>query len=482
MKNQDTGSRRRFLKQSCKFAALSYASSLGLFSLASSRVTAAGIDNNYKALVYVFLAGGNDSFNMVAPKGHGSLRTRYEQGRRNIALPSDSLHALQLQSPAQITGNENYSEFGMHPNCGDLARLFNQKELAVVCNVGNLFEPTSRAQYLSDEVRLPPQLFSHSDQQRQFQSEPSRQFRFGWGGRLAELVHGQNADGNVSPLISTSGQNAFQTSMEGVISPYVLKRSGLTRLNGFNGRRKAMVEQIMASGSEHHMAAKIRQTFSSAQIAEDIVGNAFSIADNNGVDYDELFAPVAESNIGQQLKIVAKMIAGKSAANNNRPVYFVKMGGFDNHRNLLADHASLMAELNAALTSFRNALVAQGDFDCTLTTIGSEFGRTFTPNGNDADAGTDHAWGGNALVMGGMVDGGRFYGQYPDLKLGESLDTDRRRGRWIPTTSTSQYCAVIAHWFGVAPPQLNTIFPSLDNFPDPLSASANLQFIKGDNV
>lgn len=468
-------SRRQFLKQSSSVAALSYAATLGL-PLLSSRSHASSGD--FKALVYVFLSGGNDSFNMIAPKGDGALRTRYEQGRRNVALSADSLHALSAANTPSITGGESYNAFGMHPNCGDMAQLFNQGELGVICNVGNLQQPTTRAQYLADEVSLPPQLFSHADQQRQFQSEPSLPFRFGWGGRIAEMLDEFNKGLNVSPLISTSGLNTFQVTQDSLISPYVLRRTGLTTLSGFNGRRRTLVENVMASNSDHLMSAKLREVYASARTAETVITGAFDIADSNGVNYEEIFAPAGETPIAQQLYIVAKMIAGREVSGNLRPVYFVEMGGFDTHKNMLADHAELMTSLNSALKSFRDALVAQGDFDCTLTSVGSEFGRTFTPNGDDAGAGTDHAWGGNVLVMGGMVDGGKFYGEYPDLRIGESIDADNRRGRWIPTTSTSQFSAVIANWFGVAEADLSQLFPSLINFPSPLDPASKLSFIK----
>lgn len=471
-----SNSRRAFLKRGSGLASLTYAASIGALPLSQFAFGSTGPDD-YKAIVYIFLAGGNDSFNMMAPRGDGVLRTRYEEGRRNVALTSESLHPLTFVESPQIAGDEMQDSFGMHENCGDLAAMFNAEELAVVCNVGNLLEPTTREQYQGESVNLPPQLFSHADQQRQFQSEPSLPFRFGWGGRIAEMLSSFNEGLNVSPLISTSGLNTFQVGQNGQISPYVLRRTGLTRLSRFTGARRTMVENAMEADSDHLMADKVREVFSSARTAEEVISNAFEIADANSVDYDGLFSEAGETAIAQQLQVVAKMIAGREVSGNTRPVYFVQMNGFDTHRNILADHAVLMADLNAALKSFRDALVAQGDFDCVLTSVGSEFGRTFTPNGNDAGAGTDHAWGGNALVMGGMIQGGRFYGEYPDLRIGGPLDVDSSRGRWIPTTSTSQFSAVIANWFGVPEENISQLFPSLINFPSPFDPASNLGFV-----
>jgi uncharacterized protein (DUF1501 family) len=172
------------------------------------------------------------------------------------------------------------------------------------------------------------------------------------------------------------------------------------------------------------------------------------------------------------------MIAGRESTGNNRPIFFVKMGGFDGHKNLLTDHQLLLAELNGALKAFRNVLVEQGDFDKTLTFVGSEFGRTLTPNGDDESTGTDHAWGGHAMVLGGMIDGGRLYGTHPDLALDQGLDASTGRGRWIPTTATSQVNSVMAHWFGVPKENVPLLFPSINNFSDPFSQQENLNFIK----
>ena len=472
-------SRRDFLKQTSCLGSAAAIQSLGLAGLLGASKSFAS--NDYKALVFIFLDGGNDAFNTLVPRGAGQLRTDYEQGRGVVALPANELQAINLAAPATIYGGENYNDFGLHPACGHMADLFNNQEMSVICNIGNLYEPTTRDQFLNGGNTLPPQLFSHADQQQQFQSEPALPFRFGWGGRLAELSDSYNSGGSVSPLISLSGLNAFQVSRDSVINPYVLGTNGVTPLWSYNGSRKAMVESAMASinSSSHLMMQKHRDIFNSAIQAEAIVNGAFNEAENNGVDYDAVFttAGTGDSKVGQQLKTIAKMIAGRASTGNNRPVYFVKVSGFDAHQNLLADHSVLMGELNAALKGFRDALTQQGDFDKVLSFVGSEFGRTLTPNGNDATTGTDHAWGGHALLMGGMINGGQLFGQHPDLKLNQGLDASGGRGRWVPTTSTTQCVSVIAHWFGVSKPDLPQLFPTVANFADPFDSAANLDFI-----
>lgn len=474
-----TINRREFIKAASilSFAGLS-GDVLGLNQL--SQPLSNGSD--YKALVFVFLAGGNDSFNMLVPKGNSQLRQNYETARRKVALESDTLHALSLQSPAKIYQDVEYDQFGLHPSCPDLAQLFNDQELSVICNIGNLIEPVSRQQVLDKTVNLPPQLFSHSDQQLQFQSEPTKPFRYGWGGKLAEMISSENLDTQISPLISVSGQNTFQVSQGAAISPYIMSVNGAIALAGNNGQRKVLLDNTLSSlnTSSHLMMQKYRDIFFSANEAQVVVENILSEADATGIDYDQIFADAGASysDVGKGLKTIAQMINGRALMNNNRPIYFVKMNGFDTHKNVLTDHQSLMSDLNNGLKAFADVLKQQGDFDHTLTFIGSEFGRTMTPNGDDEGMGTDHAWGGHALLMGGMVNGGQLFGTHPDLTLNRGLDASTGRGRYIPSTSTSQAISVISHWFGVPKEELTSIVPSYVNMPDPFAADSNLQFFK----
>ncbi len=481
-KNKLGFSRRNFIKQASTFSVSGVAANaLGLSSLLNMQKVLAH-EQEYKALVFVFLAGGNDSFNMLAPKGASPLRDNYDKGRRSVALNSDSLHELQLQQTAKVYNNTVHQGFGLHPACGDLATMFNNQELSFICNIGNLVKPTTRESILDNTAVLPPQLYSHSDQQLQFQSEPIKPFRFGWGGRMAELLTDFNTSSSVSPLISVSGLNSFQVSHSSQLSTYAMGIDGAASLSGNTGSRKSLIDNGLANidESSHLMIQKYRDIFNSAKQAEVVVQNAFTAAQSTGVDYDGVFEAqgVGTSKIGRQLKSIAKMIAGRQSTNNNRPIYFVKMGGFDTHKNILVNHQALMTELNGALTAFRNVLVAQGDFDKTLTYIGSEFGRTLTPNGDDEGTGTDHAWGGHAMVMGNMVNGGQLFGTHPDLELSQGLDASNGRGRWIPTTATTQVNSVIAHWFGVPKADIPKLFPSVNNFADPFDEQTHLNFIK----
>jgi len=457
--------RRDFIRQSLAGAAAISASGLGVGSLLQSGAARAQPAPGYKALVFLFLNGGNDAYNTLAPIS-GGLRTRYENGRGFIALPSQDLQPLALAQPADLFDGTTHNDFGFHPNCPQMAQIFSAGEMNIMCNAGNMITPVDLPGYNNGTVALPPQLFSHADQQRQIQSEPNNPFRYGWGGRMAELLAGFNTDPLVSPLITLSGLNAFQVSRDSLISPYGLSNDGALALSAFNGLRRSMVENSMsaAATASDLLGQKYADVFQSARTAEVIVRAAFDEAEATGVDYDGIFLAAGGTNTVTQrrLKTVAKMIAGRNSAINERPIFFVSMGGFDNHQNLLGDHAALMADLDASLKGFRDALVAQGDFDSVVTMVGSEFGRTFTPNGNNAAAGSDHGWGGHIMFMGGAVDGARLLGVHPDFHLNQGLDTGR--GRWIPTTSSSQCAAELARWMDVPEGELVSMFPSLANF------------------
>jgi uncharacterized protein (DUF1501 family) len=449
---------------------------LGVTGLLSSS-NAMAASGDYKALVYVYLFGGNDSFNMVVPKEAGDLRTRYETGRTTVALAADSLHTLNLRSDALISSGETYNGFGMHPNCGDLAGMFNDGELGVLSNVGNLIVPTDRTSYSATGHQLPPQLFSHSDQSRQLMSEPVSALRYGWGGRVAEILAAHNTDQTLSPLISTAGLNPYQVSLNRIINTYSTGFAGPPAVKNLTEVRETMLERLMNSPSFDAFSKHNRRIFQEGLSAASTVTEAFDIADNSMTDYDGIFTATGAgtTSLGKQLKAVAKLIKGREVTTNNRPVYFVRIGGFDQHTHLLEDHAEKMAEVNNALKAFRDTLVEQGDFDKTLTHIGSEFGRTFTSNG----LGTDHGWGGNMMVMGEPINGGHLFGRYPDLVVGGERDADRRsRGRWIPQTSTHQTAAIMSNWLGVQKSDLEGIFPTLANFEDSFGSNANLGFIR----
>jgi uncharacterized protein (DUF1501 family) len=302
--------------------------------------------------------------------------------------------------------------------------------------------------------------------------------------------------------ISLAGVNSFQVGTGGSVVQYIVRPTGTVALSGYNsgadpygaaldaagnyktttqGHRLKAFEQIMRLTHENLLEEHHNRIVESARVTEGFIGAAMTAAAASGVDFDAHFAGAANT-LGDQLKMVAKLIAGRSALGNNRQIFFCQVGGYDTHQTMLSSHGNLMAELGGATLAFRNAMAALGLWENVVAFTASDFNRTLTPNGTDAtNSGSDHAWGGHALVMGGAVRGGDVYGHFPSLKRGDqpgSIDAHTDRGRWIPSVSVDQYSAVLAKWMGAGSSEIETIFPNLPRFDDPFASSpANLGFL-----
>ena len=483
--------RRDFFRQSACAAlgatgVVNTLANLRLFTAAMAQNTPT---EDYRALVCLFLNGGNDSNNLLVPRS-GDFRNDYENGRGVLQIPADQLHAINPLNDSR--------DFGLHPNASPLQETFNNGHLAFVCNVGSLAYPIpTREDYLNKTVPLPPQLFSHSDQQTQWQSSiPDKPFQSGWGGRIADLLNaGQNPESKVSMSISIAGINSFQIGTSGAVTQFATTPNGVVGLAGYGknyqgatnndgsykrndqGRRLRAFEEIMDLTHANLLEDSYNKVVRRARAAEGTIGTTLQTADNSGVDFDELFVS-AQSNLGDQLKTVAKLIAGRSAIGNRRQIFFCRVGGYDTHQSQLPSHANLTAELSNAMQAFYQTTESLGLQDKVTSFTCSDFARTFTPNGTDSNAGADHAWGGHAMVMGGAVKGQRLYGEFPQLILGAGDDAGRNRGRWIPTTAVDQYASVLARWFGVDSNSMEAIFPNLPRFDDPLKSDRpNLNFM-----
>ena len=517
-------SRREFIRQAaCASLELtSVVNSLAFLRLTSAAMAQGQEPLDYKALVCIFLAGGNDSGNLLIPLGSAAdnpLRADYEAGRGSLALPVAGLHALNM--PAETNLFKKYygsgsSPLGLHPNGPEIATLFDAGDLAFVCNIGSLLYPFgSRDDYISGRVPAPPDLFSHNSQQMQWQTSiPDKAGQTGWGGRIADMLYEAYSaeDAKVSMSISLDGINTFQRGVRGETAAFTVGQKGTRPLKGFSndpanptldpygeayfpggsflapnyqdnrqGNRLRTVERLLNLTSENLMEQEYAQRVITARTAEDIIGNALTTADGSGVDYETHFLN-AGTRLGDQLKLVAKMITGRSVLGNRRQIFFVRALGYDIHTDHLNAHAKLIDELSTGLLAFRDALVAAGDWDKVVAFTASDFSRTFTPNGTDLTTGTDHAWASHQMVMGGAVNGGQLYGHFPSLKVGdhpESIDAESfGRGRFIPSVSVDQYSAVMARWFGVDSNSMEAIFPNLGRFNDPFSsADANLGFL-----
>ncbi len=434
--------RRQFLRAS---AAATLAATPGL-TFAQGIGTGAPF-SDYKALVCVFLFGGNDSFNMLVPRS-GAEYNVYAQSRQNLALQPNELLPI---SPASSGG----VDFGVHYAMPGIKSLFDAGRVAFVANVGPLIEPTTKDAYLNGSVDLPPQLFSHNDQQAQWQSLKGKtQSKTGWAGRVADLIRTSVSGQQMATNASLFGASLLQSADETIA--YVMGAQGPEQFQGFGDappflqQQEAfqnIIEATYNSVYERAFAEAQQRATASAELVSDAIAQA----------------PVRNtqfpaSQLGQQLATVAKLIDSRATLGMQRQIFFVATGGFDSHDNQNEDQPGLLGGVSEAMTAFYDATVEMGVADQVTSFTQSDFGRTLTSNGD----GSDHAWGGVQLVMGDAVLGD-MYGSYPLLQLGGPDDVGNS-GRMIPTTSADQYSATLARWFGIDDAELGLVAPSIDNF------------------
>jgi uncharacterized protein (DUF1501 family) len=409
--------------------------------------------SGYKAMVCVFLYGGNSSFNWVVPTSNAKY-AEYQTARTSLAIPQNSLLAL---NGTASDGNS----YGLNPNCPELQALFNANKAAVICNVGTLVQPTTPAQAQGNTVTLPPQLFSHIDQQTQWMtSYVQSPLRFGWGGRIADLYVDQGTLPNLAYNIDIGGINYWQTGQASF--PYVLGTGGaptdFVTDNGYrNGtRQQAALDLLTQAGSDPNLLV---QTYAGIQQnASNKVGlvtNAFSAAGDLSTQFPAING---DTGLGAQLHEVARCIKAHSQIGDGRQMFYVQINGWDTHNDELNSQGALLSILSKNLNTFYSAMGELGLQNSVTTFTVSDFARTLGTN----NGGSDHAWGGHAMVVGGAVNGGKFYGKMPSLVIGGADDIGL--GRIVPTTSTDQYGATLASWFGVPDSSMNTVFPNLANF------------------
>lgn len=453
-------SRREFIGQANCAALGSAAVTASLLNLGMlGRVAAADTPatEDYKALVCIFLSGGNDSFNMVAP-GSGDGYQEYITARGDVGLPpiGDTAGLLALNG---VISESDDRQLGVHPSLPILREMYHEGKAAIVANVGTLVQPTSLTGINQGTAKLPNGLFSHSDQSQQWQTSipDNRNAVTGWGGRMADILRSENAPSNVSMNISAHGENLFQVG--GVSTPFAIGASGAIELsawrqNWFRHRRLA-VENILDQEYQNVLERALVSKKKKAIAANSDYIDALAAA-------PVLATPFTDSNpLSVELKNVARTIAARTQLGVKRQTFFVEMSGFDLHGRLDTQHPLLLGRLQAALSEFFTALDELCLTDQVTTFTSSDFARTLSTNGS----GTDHAWGGNHLVFGGAVNGGQVYGTYPELALESSLDTGR--GRLIPTTSVDEYVSDLALWMGVSKTNLPLVLPNLSRFHDP---------------
>jgi uncharacterized protein (DUF1501 family) len=441
-------SRRDFLKRTCCTAAAGFAAaSFNRFGLVNALAQGT---QDYKALVCVFLFGGNDSNNMVVPFSSSGYAS-YQSIRSVLALPQNSL--LPIASPSA-------GSFGFHPKFTELQALFNQKHLAVMANVGTLVRPTTRTQFQQGGATLPRNLFSHEDQQAQMQTARlDGNGQTGWAGRTADKI--QSIYGSTFPtIISLAGSNIF---CEGLTARAIQSSGDPTRLLSGFGSSAESQSRMSALQSLLTFDTGVSLIQSASSTTTNALQDSKALADALAAK-PALATVFPSSGLANQLKQVAQIISVRAALGLQRQIFFVSLGGFDTHSDELNAHNSLYTQLSQAMNAFYQATVEIGAASQVTSFTLSDFSRTYAP---DSTSGTDHAWGGHHLVMGGAVKGGDFYGKFPTLALAGPDDaTDE--GRWIPTTSLDQYAGTLANWFGVPTADLPTIFPNLPNFQNQL--------------
>ena len=442
-------SRREFLCKCC--------TSLGAAALTFERfglVNTFAQPANYRALVCIFLFGGNDSNNMLIP---------YDNYGAYAAMRDDASGIkIDKNDPTLVSPPGTDGRFFFHPSMTGIHQLFREGKLAAVVNVGPLAEPTTRAQYLGNEVRIPINLFSHSDQQTLWQTSiATANSPTGWGGRIIDYTPLPNQV-TFPMMVTTSGLSIFTTGETAAlaVSPAPTPLNQTLRLNGFDRSpesqiRRSVLTRLLSLDTSAPLVQSANETMRSALDAAAVLEAAVEPA-----------LPAFPNNLlGDQLKQVAKLIALRSVLNVNRQIFFCSLGGFDLHTDQASTHATLLDRLSRAMKAFHQATVDLGVERQVTTFTLSDFARTFVANGG---AGTDHAWGSHQLVMGGAVTGGNFYGTYPRLVLNDGDDADTgqgARGRWIPTTAVDQYGATLARWYGVPDADMAAVFPNLSRFP-----------------
>ncbi|MEM0895291.1 MAG: DUF1501 domain-containing protein [Verrucomicrobiota bacterium] len=534
---QEEQSRRQFMSRSAASAAglTGVVSTITNMRLMQAALASSAEEiTDYKALIVLFLFGGVNTDNMLMPGASHPGRANYDNYRGVLAIPTGNQLPI---TAGNLSGGEE--SFGLHPTMPDVQNIFNNTggagNLSFVANVGTLIEPTIKTGDLQFNVPVPPQLFSHSDQQVQWQSSvPDQPFTSGWAGRVADILSDMNNMSNpnskISMSVTLSGLNSLLVSVPGAPIQYSVTTDGAISLNGYGAnyvnalddpsniysyknpptstsRRLEAFQKIMDYSHANLMEDSYNTVVKRARVNEGFVGNALdpTILTNLGLDFDNIFTTQHGvgsidnlPSVSQQLLTIAKMIAGRDCLGNRRQLFFCSQGGYDTHQdqggfdgtNLVAgDLDDNLTDLNNALASFNECMQALGgadpnfNYDDFLLATHSDFNRTFTPNGNVAgSSGSDHGWGGHHIVMGGGVKGGNVYGYYHDLQVTGQFDVNNiagSRGRWIPTTSVDQFSAPLASWLGIDTgaggsipgSEMATIFPNLERFANPFQST-----------
>jgi uncharacterized protein (DUF1501 family) len=443
--------RREFLKRASAVSIAGTAAPWALQLAAIGEAAAAAAPGDYKAIVCLFMYGGNDYGNTVIPYDTANYQA-YANIRQALAIPRDQLAATALTPSLALPDGR---QMALAPTMNRLKPVFDAGRLGVMLNIGPLMQPTTLAQYKAANVPLPPKLFSHNDQSSLWQSSRPEGATSGWGGRLADQFLSSNGNSTFS-CINVSGNAVFMSGGQAV--QYQMSAGGAVAINGANKSlfgSAACAEALrgMITGERQHwMEQELNRVTARSVNAQGTITTALSTA--------TLQTPFETNGNGlaSQLQTVARLIGARASLGVQRQVYFVSIGGFDLHDNLMSQQPVLLGNVASAMASFDAALVELGVAQNVTTFTASDFGRTLSSNGD----GSDHGWGSHHLVMGGAVKGGRFYGTAPTVAV--SGPDDVGQGRLLPTTSVDQLAATLALWMGVPATDLPGILPGIVNF------------------
>lgn len=474
----DKHTRRAFLQRAGQLGLAGVAAPLGLNLAAMGEAAAMGA-TDYKALVCVFLYGGNDYANTVvtydqqrhsdyakiraagAGTAAGSIVLERSTLSNTVLRPRTPLRNTQFYPPDQEL------QYALHPALYNMAQLFNSGQAAVQLNVGPLVVPLTREQYNSQQTQrypLPPKLFSHNDQQSLWQASTPEGATTGWGGHLGDLALSSNSDA-LFTCISVTGNSVFLSGNQAL--QYQCSTDGAIAVRSLSDQffyqptMRDAFAQLLQQTSPHLLKNEYNNVMRRALSSESRVTNALA-----GVNLRTPFPARANAynSLTDQLRMVARLIGARSTLGAKRQVFMVSLGGFDLHDNLIARQPGLLAEVDQAIHAFYQATAELGVADKVTTFTASDFGRTLTSNGD----GSDHGWGSHHFIVGGAVKGAAFYGEAPPVSVGDTSAPQDQwhvgQGRLLPRTSVDQFAATLATWFGVAPAELDGILPNLRHF------------------
>lgn len=455
--------RRGFLSHSCSLGIASATVASTVLQLGLARTAAAQNAPGYRALVCILLAGGNDSYNMLVPTDNDQFG-EYNSIRADLALPQNELLTL----PGTTSNGRSY---GLHPGMSELHSLFANGDAAMIANVGTLLESFDAQAVENGTAKLPLGLFSHADQISQWQTAvPDGRVAQGWGGRIADLMQEANLQNGVSMNISLSGSNVFQSGHEAGEYSIDSSGDGAPGLNAYNDGtefgafKKRLVDDLLSVQQQHILRREYSRRLRGAIDAQAVFVDAMQTTPDLSTDF-------SAGPFSQSLRQIARVIGARDALGATRQTFFVTVGGWDHHDDVLDNQANMLPAVSAGLQEFRDALIELGVFNEVTTFTTSDFGRTLTSNGK----GSDHGWGGHHIVMGGSVNGASIYGDYPILSSSSPLDVGR--GVYAPTTSVDEYFAELARWFGVPASELDQVLPNVRSFYSPESNQSPIGFL-----